>query len=294
MHGNMAFDSLRWDDFRIFLAASRADSFTAAARAERIEQSTVSRRVAQLERSLGAPLFDRTPSGPRLTDLGLRLAAHAERIESEVLALVDVASGHERAVEGRVALALTESLSIHIVVPHVLPALRTAHPALEVTLLTSYRAADLLHREADLALRFFRPRHGDLVAKRVATLQTAVLANRGYAHRRRRQPDRFAWIGLSAPGLTAPEGDWFDAHVGVAPAIRTNSYLTQVEMVRAGLGVAVLATSLLKLDPDLVIVELDLPTPPTLELWLVAPRSIRDVPRVAAVWTAVEDALAQL
>ena len=60
----------RWDDLRVFLAVTREDSFSGAARALGVEQSTVSRRIGALEDALGGLLFDRTTQGPALTRLG--------------------------------------------------------------------------------------------------------------------------------------------------------------------------------------------------------------------------------
>lgn len=284
----------RWDDLRIFLAVMREGSFTAAASALGVEQSTVSRRIASLETELGAGLFDRTPLGPRPTELAERLRAHAERVEAEVRAFADAASGHEREPKGRVRLALTESMAIHVVIPNVLRALREKHPELDVDLVTSDLATDLDRREADLAIRFFRPTQGDLVAKRVARMPMGVLARRDLAHRKRRKPEAFDWISFEIPGVPMPDAAWLAAHVKVPPRMRTTSYLSQVEAVRAGLGVAMLVRTLLRLDPELVELDLGLPPGPVLELWLVTPSNLRDVPRVAAVWDFLEARLGEL
>ena len=290
----MSVDLRRWDDVRLFLAAARAGSFSAAARSEGIEQSTISRRVASLEQQLGAPVFARTPSGPVLTALGQRLFAHAERVEAEVHGFTDEASGHEREVEGLVRIALTETMAAHVVIPEVLPALRASYPGLEIELMVSYESVDLLHREADIALRFFRPQRGDLVAKRAVAFETGVLATRSYAHRKRRRPQSFEWIGLRLPGIPAPASEWAEAELGVTPRLWTNSYHAQVEMVRAGLGVAVLTTTLRRVDPELLVLDLGLAPTPPVELWLSAHRAVRPVPRVAAVWAKLDEVLAQI
>lgn len=76
--------------------------------------------------------------------------------------------------------------------------------------------------------------------------------------------------------------------------MRVTNHLAQVEAVRAGLGVALLSRSLRSLDPALVEVELPLPPLPLVELWLVVPRALRHVPRVAAVWSLLEERLPEL
>jgi DNA-binding transcriptional LysR family regulator len=287
-------DPARWDDLKVLLAVLREGSFSGAGQALGIEQSTVSRRIAALESALETTLFDRAPSGPRASELALSLRGPAERVEAEVQGLLDLVAAHHGAVEGRVRLALTESFAVHVVIPHALGALRALYPRLSVDLLVGERVADLSQREADLALRFVRPSQGDLLVKRVARLRTAVLAHRRYLEGRELAPEQLDWIVLDLPGAASPDGAYLAAHMRVEPALRTTGHLAQVEAVRAGLGVALLARSLLCLDSELVPLELGLPEGPTLELWLVAPRGLSQVPRVRAVWEFLEQDLRSL
>lgn len=285
-------EAIRWDDLRVLLAVLRAGSFSGAAEVLRVEQSTVSRRIAALEAALQATLFDRTAGGPRPTELAASLRAYAERIELDVLELLDQASAQRGAIEGRVRLALTESFAVHIFIPHMLKELRALYPDLHVDLVVGERAADLTQREADLALRFFRPREGDLVTKRVATLPTAVIGHRDYLTARALTPAALDWIVLELGHAMAADSAHVSLHIGRDPALRTNGYLAQVEAVRAGLGVALLARSVLQLDPNLMAIDVGLPQGPALELWLVAPSSLIRLPRVRAVWDFLDARLA--
>jgi DNA-binding transcriptional LysR family regulator len=288
-------DNTRWDDLRVFLAILRHGSFSGAASALGIEQSTVSRRIAALEAALGGALFDRAAGGPRATELALELRPKAERVEQEVRELIDQASAQGAEIEGRVRLALTESFAVQVVIPHVLADLRTLYPKLRVDLIVGERAADLGQREADLALRFFRPREGDLVAKRIVVLPTAVLAHERYlAGRQQLSAEALDWIVLDHESTTLTELAHLTSHIKVEPALRTNGHLAQVEAVRAGLGVALLTVALTRLDPGLRVVNVDLPPSPDLELWLVTPRSLSRVPRVRAVWEFLEARLNEL
>lgn len=279
----------------MLLAVLREGSFSGAAAVLAVEQSTVSRRVAALEAALGAVLFDRTPTGPRATELALRLRPAAERMERELSSLIDLSASMTEQLEGRVRLAVTSSFAVQIMIPYVLPALRTQYPALHVDLVVDERAADLVQREADLALRFFRPTEGDLVARRIAQLPTAALAHRAYAEGRPRQAAAFDWIVMelappagasgAAPAHGSFDAAYLAAHApGVAPSMITTSHLVQIEAVRAGHGAALLVRALRQLYPELVELELGLPPGPIVEMWLVAPRTLSVVPRVRAVW----------
>ena len=283
----------RWDDLRVFLAVLREGSFSAAARSLAIEQSTVSRRIAFLEQSLGAQLFDRLPEGPAPTLLAQRLREQGELIEAGLLDFGDIARGADKAIEGKVTLALTDSFAVHVIIPRMLGKLRALHPNLSLHLLGSDQSADLARREADLALRFYRPSSGDLVHKRLARLSVCALAHKRYAKSAPRDPAQVDWVTVSAPGLTSLEQHWSSTRA-VGPRLTVSSHLAQVEAVRAGLGAALLTRSICQLDRNLVELPLGLSPLPPVELWLVAPRTLRQVPRVAAVWEVLEKSLAVL
>jgi DNA-binding transcriptional LysR family regulator len=325
----------RWDDVRFFLAVLRAGSFSAAARKLEVEQSTVSRRIAALEHELGALLFDRLQDGPRPTALSLQLQPGAEQIEAQIWAMAELARGVSHVVEGTVRLALTDSFAVQVVIPRVLRELRERHPGLRVELLSSDQSADLGRRQADLALRFYRPPRGDLVIKRLASLPLAVLGQRRYVraalalqakgakrverakslhergdghprgkaaaaralaralHRTPLDPAQLDWVSLKLEGVPALDAELL-ALLGSEPRLCVSSHIAQVEAVRAGLGVALLTRALCKLDDDLLELPFALAATPPVELWLVCPRALRSVPRVAAVWELLETRLAEL
>jgi DNA-binding transcriptional LysR family regulator len=281
----------RWDDLRVFLAVLRAGSFSGAAEALGIEQSTVSRRVASLETELGQPLFDRTPVGPKPSALAERMRAHVERLSTEVQAIADLAAGDSAEIEGRVRLATTESFAVHVFLPHLYAELRRRHPRLAIDVLCSTATADLGRREADLAIRFYRPLRGDLITQRVASLPTAVLATRAYAAAHVLDAEQLDWIVLELAEGQSADSVYVAQHVKRVPSMLTNGHLTQVEAVRAGAGVALLARAHLAIDPELVVLPLDLPAAEPVEVWLAAPRGLRATPNVNAVWEYLAERL---
>ncbi|WP_437603989.1 LysR substrate-binding domain-containing protein [Sorangium sp. So ce590] len=177
---------------------------------------------------------------------------------------------------------------MHGVIPRVLPALAEKHPRVSLHLLTSYEVADLGHREAEMAVRFFRPKSGDLVVARIVTLPTVPIAHR---KRSKKSLDELDWGGVDLGRTSTVEDDYVKRHARKVPKLIVSSYIAQIEAVRAGPGAAVLARSALDLDDDLVALDLGLPAGPAIELWLVTPRSLRQVPRIAAVWSALEEHL---
>jgi DNA-binding transcriptional LysR family regulator len=278
-----------WDDMRFFLAVCRAGTFTGAGKALGVEQSTVSRRVAALEEGLGHKVFERVGSALVLTELGAGLIAHAEQVEAQVVAMRELADGQTRGVSGRVRVATTSSLATWVVAP-LLAEVMAAHEGLSVEVLTGSRSLDLARREAELALRFVRPGAGDLLVKRVAELETCVVAQRGYVERMGSAPElgRIDWIMVDPDGAQAPEEAFLRSRVRGSARWQTNDYMLQVEWLRMGLGAAVVPRALVRLFPELVVWELGLGSGPTLELFLATPRPLRELPRVRVVWEALE------
>lgn len=263
-----------------FLAAFRERSLSGAARRLGVNQSTMSRRVGELEGRVG-PLFERLPEGLRPTPLAIRLLPHAERVESEAAELRRALHA-PLAASGTVRVAVAEAVAVYLLLPG-LSTLRSRHPDLRLELLADDALADLHRGDADLAIRHVRSARGDLVTRIAMRTRFAVIAAADLARSLGPDPKEWPWIGLSAQYAHLPESRWFDEHIGVEPVLSTNGYVLRHEAVRAGLGVAPLSRTVARL-PGLVAVDPGLPPPAPAPIWLVAHRELRHQPRVAAVW----------
>lgn len=84
-----------WNDVRYFLTVARTASLTQTASELKVSQSTVSRRIVELEENLGVALFQRHQTGYFLTDEGREVLRHAETVEDSILALERGAAGLE-------------------------------------------------------------------------------------------------------------------------------------------------------------------------------------------------------
>src|SRR5262249_41615405 len=141
-----------WNDLRYFLAIARAGTLVGAGRELGVEHTTVSRRLAALETTLGTRLFVRGPEGLLLTGAGTDILPCAEAVAAQIEAIERRISGGDSRVEGVVRLAIPESMNQYTM--QMLAALRERYPALRVEVLTDNRAFDLRRGEADVALRF--------------------------------------------------------------------------------------------------------------------------------------------
>jgi LysR family transcriptional regulator, glycine cleavage system transcriptional activator len=162
MQGKVRLPSLR--AVEIFVAAGRALSFAAAARAVNLTPSAVSRRIQDLERELGTPLFCRFNRRVELTSAGSRFLDAAgqaiDLIERESAALRPRHDGRT------LRLSALQSLASTWLLPR-LAALRRWRPDIEVRIETSTELADLLGGAFDAAIRFGDGRWPGLVAERL-------------------------------------------------------------------------------------------------------------------------------
>jgi DNA-binding transcriptional LysR family regulator len=294
MHENMAPTGadFRWDDLRLFLVAHRSGSLTRAAARLGLNQSTTSRRLKAFEEVLGGPLFDRTPDGLLLTELGDQLLAPAERAEAASLEVARLCLDADAELEGEVRVAISEGLSYFAIAPTV-PKLQARHPKIRLAMLVSEAIADLTRREADLALRFVRPTRGDLVAKRIFEGGYALFAAPTWIEGRGRGPHEHAglpFVGWDVDQTHFPEGGW-EQRAGVDCVVRASSMPTRIALAQAGCGAIQLPKVWGRSLPGLV--EIDAEAPPLrAEVWLVTHRGIRDVPRIRAVWEFVAEEFA--
>jgi DNA-binding transcriptional LysR family regulator len=282
---------LNWDDVRLFLALCRARTVGEAARRLAVDASTVSRRLVGLEETLAARLFDRGRSGLAATEAVRELMPIAEQIEASVARFAGAAEEFEREVAGTVRISCPPDAAEVVLAPHLRELLRL-HPALKIDLEAGEGVVDLIRREADLALRTARPKRGDLVVTRLFVVRWVLAAALPVAQELgplRAWADA-PWIG-PAEGLvaTAP-ARWQAKHVPVdAAAIRADSFRTQISLVAAGAGVALIPERSLAhygLAPVKLARKLraDAQSWPVDELYLVAHRGLRNVPRVRVVW----------
>ncbi|MCX4240601.1 LysR family transcriptional regulator [Paraliomyxa miuraensis] len=284
--------TLRWDDLKVLLALHRRGSLKQAAQELGVNISTISRRLAALEELLGAQLFDRTPDGVMPTAAAEQLVPHAEEMEQAAVGFVHGLEGFEVEPEGVVRITAPPGLVDHFLAPALVELLQT-HPRLRIQIVASIGYADLTRREADLALRLMRPAAGDFVATRLVSTGWCVLGSPAHAEAlgELRDPAATRWITWGEDLAHLPDARWLATHVERERVVlETSSMTAQIEAVRTGLGVMVAPLAYAGLR-DLVAVpcgkELaaSLAALPEGSLWLVGHRALRQVPRIAAVWS---------
>ena len=291
-------EDLRWDDVRVLLALTREGSLKRAAHALGVNISTVSRRLDALEAAVGAHLFDRSVDGTRPTAAAEQLLPFAESMEQAAHALHRTVEGFEVEPEGIVRITAPPGLVDHFLAP-ALTELVTTYPRLRISIISSIGYADLTRREADLALRLVRPAAGDLVAKRLTSPPFVAVAAPAYTKElgRLAKPEAARWVTWEEDLAHLPDAQWIAQHLPADRVVlRTSSMTAQIEAVRTGIG-AMLAPApyadlrgLTQLETTRALGG-SINAIPRGSLWLVGHRALREVPRIAAVWTWLESRL---
>jgi DNA-binding transcriptional LysR family regulator len=275
---------LDWEDVRVFAVLARHGTLAATARSLKVTHATVARRLANLELTLGYPLFARNRAGYRLNAAGaaaLGEAAQMELAAGALLATREHQGGAGGGVAGQVRVTVNRVLADGFLAER-LGALTKDHPRLELEIVATARNLRLARHEAEIALRLARPAAGDLVARRIATLDYGFYASPDYQQRLDcGEPPTF--IAFDAANDSMPEALWAQRFlIGRHVALRANSQSAQGAAARGGMGVALLPDLLARELGGLTRVEFDA-APPSRELWLLMRPDVARLARVRVV-----------
>ena len=241
-----------WDDVRYFLAAAQEGSVRAAAKRLGVNHATVLRRIAQLEQRLGAQMFEKLPSGYRLTEAGGEVLELAKEMETSSHKLETRVIGRDQSVRGLLRVTLTPILATHLLVPDFTDFARL-HPDIEMDILTTGELANLTNREADVAIRVVYDRktlplnlHG---IKGPEVFGGVYMSRDRLDALRAGGQDPMRWIVISMHGIP----DWAvagEVHTTAIP-FRTSDAAAQIVAIRQGLGLGTLPCFVGDADPML-------------------------------------------
>jgi len=287
---------LDWNLLRSFVAVAEDGSLSAAARRLGLSQPTLGRHVAQLEQEVGASLFARHARGLALTRRGTALFESARTVREGVDDFARRAAGLDTGLEGTVRISASEVVSTWVL-PRILVEARRRWPRIDLELVADNAPANLLRRDADVAVRMFRPTQQELVARKVADAAMGLFASPGYVE---------AFGCPAGPADMAPhtfigmDRDDTDLRMlrqlGIPLRrddfqVRTDCQSLHVEAARAGLGIAGLHRAVARAAGGLVPVMRGVPLP-ALPIWLVAHADVRRSARVRAVFDLLGEQLA--
>lgn len=285
---------MKFDGIASFVAVAEAGSISAAALRLGLAKSVVSERLAELERSLGARLVQRTTRKLSLTEDGHTFLVRARRILGEAAEAAAELSERRGTLSGPLRLSAPVSFGIL----HLTPALCTflaRHREIDLTLELDDRFVDAAADGFDAVLRHGPLRDTRLVARRLAVSRRLLVASPDYLdrHGTPMTPDDLEHHrGLL---YSNREADWrFSTPSGwqvVRPqaALRVNNGMVLCEAAAAGLGIALLPTFFVHryIDSGVLIV-LDVGVPAEgAELFIAYPRDHRASAKLAALTTSL-------
>lgn len=284
-----------WNDLRHLIAVSRCGSTLSAAKALGVNQSTVHRRLIELERRIGLILVKRQPAGFRLSELGEALIAEVMAVEAAVEHLNRKIGALKLDLKGTIRLTCPEPTVPRIAASGLLDRFHARYPGLAVEFVTSDRYLDLTRGEADVAFRSGEPVDDQLVGRKICDSIWAIYASKSYVQQHGRPASiadlaGHALIGFDGIMQNHRVTRWLATVIPDARLVsRSSSVLGAVSAAKAGIGVAPLPTTLGDAEDKLVQV-----LPAVEELtrawYLLTPPDLRKTPRIAAfVDFALED-----
>lgn len=278
-----------WNCARAFLVTVEQGSLSAAARALDLTQPTLSRQVQALEDELGVVLFERIGRGLELTTTGRDLYQYVIAMGEAANQLSLSASGKSTRLEGDISISCTD-LFATFEIPGIVKELRNIHPGINIDIIASDDASDLKRREADIAIRSFRPTESDLIIRRLTKSKANLYATEEYlksigSPKSTKELANAIFLGfgklnnnymkaLQGWGIPVDESNF---------SVRCNNHNAHWEMTKLGIGIGVMPIEIADYEPgvrpvfeDRIIYEGD--------TWLVTHSELRTNLRVRTVF----------
>lgn len=279
-----------WDKLRIFHAVAEAGSFTHAGDTLNLSQSAISRQISSLEDSVGVTLFHRHARGLLLTEQGELLQKAARDIFGKMSMIESQLLDSKKLPEGPLRVTTTEFIGSTWLAPR-MAEFREQNPEIQPTLLLDDLVYDLGMREADVAIRLYKPEHPDLIQRHLTTIHQHIYGSKSYLEKHGtpqniRDLKNHTLVGYPQ-NTPAPFSDpnWLFRTAGVDPEedynlLMMNSMYAMLQAVVGGAGLATLPDYLVEQHKDLVQV-LPNSQPPGVEMYFVYPEERRNAQRIS-------------
>ena len=276
-----------WDLIRSFQAVAETGSLSAASRRLELAQPTVGRHIDLLEAELTMQLFTRSRDGMALTPKGEDLFATAQQMGETATAFERLTAGLDEDITGTVRISANDVFGV-LILPAMIGEFIAANPSIDIELVVSNEASNLLKRDADVAIRMFRPTQNNLVARKVAHLPMALFAHRSYLAKRPGPTSfedlrNFVFVGFDRDASLIDAARM--AGVNFTPGdfkFRTDNILAHIGAIRSGAGIGITHMGLAQQWDGVTQVLPDLPLP-GLDLWIACHADVRYNKRIRAV-----------
>ncbi len=279
-----------WESLRVFLAIAQAGSLSGAGRMLKVDHATVSRRLGALERDLGVRLVDRLPRSCQLTEIGTQVLRISMEIESSAFAIERAVRAEQTPTTGRVTLSAPPVLATNFLMA-TLGQFRERYPQVQLAIASQAQSVSLGRREADIALRLYRPTEYDSVTRKLGSMPFALYASLDYAHLA--SPDQWEFIAYEEQLADMPHQKWLvNFAQGRSIVCEVSDITTQHAAALAGVGVAGLPTFIGDADPQLRRLPFE-GEGFCREIWLVVHADLRHSPLLREVMGFIVEVVGQ-
>lgn len=281
---------MRWDDLRLFLAVHEQGSLSGASRVLKLGQPTVSRRIAELEESVGEALFERQSQGASLTAAGLKLLPAAQFMAEWANEAEFSIKNQTQLAEGKVRIAAPPGVAYEVVAP-LAAKIRQQNPQIQIEVLSGVEVLNLRRGEADLSLRTIKPTDVDLVCVDEVSSAMRVYTSKKYASQLPAHPGiaDLDWICWAKPYDDQRTNQDLGMLIeNFKPAFTSDDFIVQLAACKAGVGAMILPKGFqyyAGLGEMKVLQELDIDLGPDAfaSLYLVSHKRHRYLPKVQLV-----------
>lgn len=280
----MGFD---WNDLKYFLTVAREKSIPAASKTLKVNQSTVLRRIDQMEARLAMTLFVREKGSCVLTEDGNTVFLTAQRMAEQAQELELQLSGSKKhALSGNITVSASDFVVTRLLLPQ-LAAFSASHPDICVTFKSTNELLNLAEREADIVVRLTDnpDRHlpGNLFGKNLGDVELC-------AYRAKQSNEKnLSWLAWDS---AVNFKQWVSQNGFPALPVRAciDSVLVQLESVKTGDYAAILPCFLGDADDSLVRLK-GCKSFKGFELWLLTHVDLKDIARITATMQYLGGAL---
>jgi DNA-binding transcriptional LysR family regulator len=167
------------DDMIVLAEIAEAGSFTAAGARMGMPKSTISQRIAQLEKRLGLRLLNRSTRQVSLTGSGQIYLEHCRRVRAEVAAARMAMSNLREQPVGTLRITCPEVTASYFM-PSFLRGFTERFPRIAIELIATNRHLDIVRESIDFAFRVGQVSGGDLLIRRISAIKRVLVASPAY------------------------------------------------------------------------------------------------------------------
>lgn len=277
---------MNWDDLRYALAVAEKGSLSAAAESIGVNASTVLRRIAALEKSIGARLFERDRTGYRVTQEGNALIAAVQPIQDRIAGITRSFLAEEEGGDVVVRIAVPAALAGAVIAPRIV-GFREGNPGLGVVIQTTSGAPPEKLGMLDLAISYGRPIMGDIIVRKLADVGYGIYAIPELLSRYRDGiqggPRPIPLVSFASRDQSSAPVLWIEKHANAMQTVlRSDDANCRLSAMLSGVGQAILPCFLADQVPG--VTRLQGPeTVGSLELWLATHKETRHVAKMRVV-----------